>query len=165
MKGFKNVITGIAFSAAMVFSLAGCSEADLKQIGAALDTRIDERIEAALTEREALEEENEDIQYVLFLGTNDKDTNEPVFTPEEAKKKAKEILIKRMGGYTIQEAEGGWVGDDGTLYQEYSIVIYLSDTNIDAVHETAEELRQEFNQSSVLIQENRTRTEFYYGEE
>ena len=23
-----------------------------------------------------------DIQYVLYLGTNDKDTNEPVFTPE-----------------------------------------------------------------------------------
>ena len=29
-----------------------------------------------------------DIQYVMYLGTNDKDTNEPVFTPEEAKKQA-----------------------------------------------------------------------------
>ena len=165
MKGFKNVLTGTVLLAAMAFCLTGCSEAELKQIGAAVDARIDERIEAALSQREALNEENVDIQYVLFLGTNDKDTNEPVFTPEEAKEKAKEILIERLGGYTIQEANGGWLSDDGTLYQEYTIVIYLSDTDIETVHETAEELRQAFNQSSVLIQENRTKTEFYYGEE
>ena len=27
------------------------------------------------------EQPEKDIQYVLFLGTNDKDTNEPVFSP------------------------------------------------------------------------------------
>ena len=37
--------------------------------------------------------ENADIQYVLYLGTNDKDSNEPVFTPEEAQKQAEAILI------------------------------------------------------------------------
>ena len=35
-----------------------------------------------------------DIQYVLYLGTNDKDTNTPVFAPEEAREKAQEILIR-----------------------------------------------------------------------
>ena len=39
-----------------------------------------------------------DVQYVLYLGTNDKDTNEPVFTPEEAKKKAIQILLDHFGG-------------------------------------------------------------------
>ena len=34
-----------------------------------------------------------DVQYVLYLGTNDKDTNQPVFTPDEAKAKLKSILI------------------------------------------------------------------------
>ena len=43
-----------------------------------------------------------DIQYVLYLGTNDKDTNLPVFTPEEAKAKVREILIRHFGGYTLQ---------------------------------------------------------------
>ena len=99
------------------------------------------------------------------MGTNDKDTNEPVFTPEEAKEKAEEILIERLGGYTIQEANGGWKSDDGTVFQEYSLVIYLSDTDSETVHETAEVLRKEFNQSTVMIQENRTKTEFYNGEE
>ncbi len=106
-----------------------------------------------------------DTQYVLYLGTNDKDTNLPVFTPEEAKAKVREILIRHFGGYTLQEAEGGWIGDDGTLYEEHTIVIYLSDTNLDKVHAAADEMIRVFNQSSVLIQANETTTEFYVSAE
>lgn len=107
-------------------------------------------------------EENRDIQYVLYLGTNDKDSNEPVYPPEEAKKKAEEILLDHFGGFTIQEAHGGWKDGD-KVYSEYTIVIYLSDTNIDEVHSAAEEMVDTFHQSSVLIQSNETTTEFYGG--
>jgi len=103
-----------------------------------------------------------DTQYVLYLGTNDKDTNEPVFSPEEAKTQAETILLKHFGGYTIQEANGGWIDDDKT-YQEYTLVIYLSDTAPEQVHAAADEMLQVFNQSSVLIQANQTVTEFYSG--
>ena len=102
-----------------------------------------------------------DIQYVLYLGTNDKDTNQPVFAPEEAKETLKNILIRHFGGYTIQEANGGWIGDDGTTYQEYTLVIYLSDTKLDNVHTVCDELIRVFHQSSVLIQSNQTTPEFY----
>ena len=101
------------------------------------------------------------IQYVMYLGTNDKDTNKPVFTQAEAMEKAREVLIRLFGGYTIQEAHGGWIGDDGTEYQEYTLVIYLSNTTEDQVHTAADELIQMFNQSSILIQANPTKTEFY----
>lgn len=101
-------------------------------------------------------------QYVMYIGTNDKDTNEPVCTPEEAKSRVEEILIQHFGGYTIQEADGGWK-DNGIRYREYSVVVYLSDTDIDSVHAAADDLIKEFNQSSVLIQANETRTEFYGG--
>ena len=104
-----------------------------------------------------------DIQYVLYLGTNDKDTNEPVFPPKEAKEQLKQILIQRFGGYTITDANGGWVGDDGTEYQEYTLVIYLSDTTIEDVHSLCDELVDVYRQSSVLIQANETTTEFYSG--
>ncbi len=112
---------------------------------------------------EAAASETKDIQYVLYLGTNDKDTNEPVFPPEVAKEQLKEILIQRFGGYTITDADGGWIGDDGTGYQEYTLVIYLSDTSLDDVHSLCDELIEEYNQSSVLIQANETTTEFYGG--
>lgn len=109
-------------------------------------------------------QQERDVQYVLYLGTNDKDTNEPVFSPEESKEKAKEILIKNFGGYTIQEANGGWISDDGTEYQEYTLVIYLSDTSLEDVHKASDELISVFHQSSILIQGNETTTEFYAGE-
>ena len=105
---------------------------------------------------------NPDIQYVLYLGTNDKDSNKPVFTQAEAKEKAKEILIRHFGGFTIQDADGGWI-DEGTIFQEYTLVIYLSDTTQEAVHAAADELIEAFRQSSVLIQANPTKTEFYGG--
>ena len=105
-----------------------------------------------------------DEQFILYLGTNDKDTNQPVYSPEESKERAKAILMKNFGGYTIQEAEGGWRSDDGTEFQEYTLVIYLSDTDIEAVHAAASELVKEFHQSSVLINTERVQTEFYEGE-
>lgn len=104
-----------------------------------------------------------DTQYVLYVGTNDKDTNQPVFTPNEAMEKAKGILINRFGGYTIQEAHGGWIDDNGTIYQEFTVVIHLSDTNIDDVHAVCDEFIKQFNQSTILVHENKTKTEFYSG--
>ena len=101
-----------------------------------------------------------DVQYILYLGTNDKDTNKPVFTQAEAMERAREILISHFGGYTIQEANGGWIDGD-TEYQEYTLVIYLSDTTLDAIHAAADELIETFHQSAVLIQANPTTTEFY----
>ena len=109
-------------------------------------------------------QDKKDAQYVMYLGTNDKDTNEPVFNAEQARAKAEDILIKHFGGYTIQDAHGGWESD-GKRYQEYTIVIHLSDTTLDKVHAAADEMLGTFRQSSVLIQENETKTEFYSGTE
>ena len=103
-----------------------------------------------------------DVQYVLYLGTNDKDTNMPVYTPEVAKTKLQEILCEEFGGYTIQEANGGWK-DGEEYYQEYTLVIYLSDTTLEKVHQVSDRLIQEYNQSSILIHSNQTVTEFYAG--
>ena len=105
-----------------------------------------------------------DVQYVIYLGTNDKDTNQPVFSQDESKAKLEDILLKHFGGYTIQEAQGGWE-DNGTIYKEYTLIIHLSDTTIDKVHSAADEILRVFNQKSVLIQTNETKTEFYYFNE
>ncbi len=113
-------------------------------------------------DEEDTEDGAEDIQYVLYLGTNGKDTNKPVYTQSEALEVARKILIDRFGGYTIQEAQGGWV-DEGTEYREYTLVIYLSDADKQAVYAAADELIAAFDQSSILIQTNPTRTEFYSG--
>ena len=113
---------------------------------------------------EAEASEQGSIQYVLYLGTNDTDTDKPVFTQAEAQEQAQDILIRHFGGYTIQEAHGGWI-DSGKKYQEYTLVIYLSDTTLDKIHAAADEMIETFRQNSVLIQENPTKTEFYSGKQ
>ena len=86
-----------------------------------------------------------------------------MLTQEEALERTIEILLKHFGGYTVQEAHGGWISD-GKQYREYTLVIYLSDTDIDSVHAAADELLEAFHQSTVLIQKNETHTEFYSPE-
>ncbi len=125
-----------------------------------LEDLAEERVPAE--EPAAEEAADSGVQYVLYLGTNDRDTNTPVFTQAEAMERAREILIRHFGGYTIQEAHGGWI-DDGKEYQEYTLVISLSDTSLEKVHIAADELISVFRQSTVLIQENPTKTEFYAG--
>ncbi len=110
-----------------------------------------------------VEAKERDIQYVIYLGTNDKDTYEPYGTPEEAKAKVDEVLTKHFEGFTIQEANGGWTNENGTVDHEYTIVILLSDTTPEKVHAASDDLIRAFNQSSVLIQANETTTEFYSG--
>ena len=122
--------------------------------------------EVKAEEQTETQPETKDVQYVLYLGTNDKDTGVMGFESREAAKaKAAEILIANFGGYTIQEAEGGWIDDSGNKCQEYTLVIYLSDTTLEKVHAVSDELLTVFNQSSILIQANETTTEFYEGAE
>lgn len=109
------------------------------------------------------EQEEYDVQYVMYLGTNDKDSYEPFGTPEVCKARVDEVLTRHFEGFTIQEANGGWTNENGTVDHEYTVVILLSDTTLEKVHAAADDLIREFNQSSVLIQANRTKTEFYSG--
>ena len=158
----REMIIAFALAAAIAAApLAGCSSqgASASSAAGSESAASSESASAAAGADEA----GADEEFVLYLGTNDKDTNQPVYTKEESKERAKAILMKDFGGYTIQEAEGGWRSDDGTEYQEYTLVIYLSDTDIDSVHAAAKELIEEFNQSSVLINTERVATEYYEG--
>ena len=47
---------------------------------------------ALVWKQERQPEDAADIQYVLYLGTNDKDSNEPVFPPEEAKQLLDDLM-------------------------------------------------------------------------
>ena len=66
-------------------------------------------LSGVLAEDIASDPESWDIQYVIYLGTNDKDTNTPVFTQMEAIEQAKVILIRHFGGFTLRRLmAAGW---------------------------------------------------------
>ena len=158
----KTILTCALTAVIAITSLAGCASQNGNTASATGSATASQTSQAASTASTGTT--TGDKEYVLYLGTNDKDTNQPVYSREESKERAKDILMADFGGYTIQEAEGGWKGDDGSVYQEYTLVIYLSDTDIDTVHTTAKKLIDEFHQTSVLINTETVQTEFYEGE-
>ncbi len=115
--------------------------------------------QSASTSTEAALDEQQS-QYSIYLGTNDKDTNKPMDF-EKTKERLVDILLERFDGYTITDADGGWIGDDGIEYRERSLVIVLTQATDEEVHALADVLLAEFNQASVLIEKDLIASEFY----
>ena len=102
-------------------------------------------------------------QYVMYVGTNDKDTYQPEHTKDEAFDIVDRICLKYFEGYTIQEATGSWTDEKGEPTHEYTIVCYFDDTDKETVYKAADEIIKELNQNTVLIESDTISIEYYSG--
>ena len=105
--------------------------------------------------------DNTKAQYVMYVGTNDKDTYKAEVSSEEAKKIVDETCLKYFEGYTLQEARGAWTDGKNNLTHEYTLVCYFDDADINMVHKAADELITKLNQNSILIEKDMIEMEFY----
>ena len=103
------------------------------------------------------------LQYVMYVGTNDKDTYAPRFTHEEAIDIVDRICLKHFDGYTIQEATGSWIDETGTPTHEYTIVCFFDSARKEAVYAAADEIIEALNQNTVLIEVNELSSIDYYS--
>ena len=102
-------------------------------------------------------------QYVMYIGTNDKDTYKPKFTNEEAFEIVDKICLKYFEGYTIQEATGSWIDEKNNPTHEYTIVCIFDDADRDMVYKTADEILEVLNQNTVLIETSEITIDYYSG--
>jgi hypothetical protein len=102
-------------------------------------------------------------QYVMYVGTNDKDTYQPEHSQEEARDIVDQVCLKYFEGYTLQDATGAWTDETGAITHEYTLVCYFDDADKDTVHKAADDIITALNQNSVLIEENQIGMEFYSG--
>ncbi len=102
-------------------------------------------------------------QYVMYVGTNDKDTYKPEHTNEEAKKIVDEICLKYFEGYTLQDAIGSWTDEKKNITHEYTLVCYFDGADSETVHKAADEIIKALNQNTVLIEQDEIKTEYYSG--
>lgn len=102
-------------------------------------------------------------QFVMYVGTNDKDTYEQIIPTDEAKDIIDRICFKYLEGYTIQDATGSWVDDQGLATHENTIVCYFDDADRDTVYKVADEIIAALNQNSVLIENDTIQIDFYSG--
>ena len=103
------------------------------------------------------------MQYVMYVGTNDKDTNQHKYTEEEARKIVDEMCLKYFELYTLQEATGSWKDEKDNTTHEYTLVCYFDDADEATVYKVADELIEALNQNTILIEKAPVVLDYYSG--
>lgn len=103
------------------------------------------------------------IQYVMYVGTNDKDTYKMEMSREEARNIVDTVCLKYFEGYTLQDATGAWTDETGAITHEYTLVCYFDGADKATVYKAADEVIKALNQNTVLIEEDEITVEYYGG--
>ena len=101
--------------------------------------------------------------YILYVGTNDKDTYKPEISLEEAFGKVEAICVKYLKGATFDTAKETWKDETGTLPHENTIQIFICHADIDTIHKLSDEILKELNQNSIMILKGHASIQYYYG--
>ena len=100
-----------------------------------------------------MDKNNKMIKYSLYLGLNDKDTKTQKIDTLEAYKILCNLLKSyNIGGFTVYNAHGFYVHDDGTVTTENTLkieLIFIDEITIDNI---IKQLKIIFNQESVIKQ-------------
>ena len=89
----------------------------------------------------------------LYIGLNDKDTKRQELTNLDAKAEISTILFKYFpNGFTVQECQGMYRHEDGTVVCENTIKVILFDYNIGLVLDAVEDLKEKLNQECIAVE-------------
>lgn len=89
----------------------------------------------------------------LYIGLNDKDTKKQELSNLEAKAEISAILFRYFpNGFTLQECQGMYKHDDGTVVCENTIKATIFDYEFVGIFKLIEELKQKLNQESIAVE-------------
>ena len=143
-------------------STAACVVAAISLIVAVVSIIFSLKNTAPASEPEA-PSDNEIVQYVMYVGTNDKETYAPKYTEQEAKDIVDSICLKYFEGYTLQEATGSWIDEKSNVTHEYTIVCYFDGADKETVYKAADEIIVALNQNTLLIESSTINMDYYSG--
>ena len=98
-------------------------------------------------------------KYTLYVGLNDKDTKTQKIDTIEAYKIIENLLVNKVDGGTIFEANGVYKHEDGTVVIEKTLrveIMFATDTQI---KEIVEYLKIILNQESIAVQKEEITSE------
>ena len=97
----------------------------------------------------------------LYIGLNDKDTKRQEITNLDAKAEISTILFKYFpNGFTLQECQGMYRHEDGTVVCENTIKVILFDYNIGLILDAVEDLKLKLNQECIAVEHIKTTVNF-----
>ena len=104
-------------------------------------------------------------KYIIYIGTNDKDTYQQEIPTNEARDMVNAICAKYVEGYTASDAKGGWVDETDTLTQENTLVYSFYNIKEEQLIQVMDEVREKLNQNSILLERQEAVYMYYYGNE
>lgn len=97
----------------------------------------------------------------LYIGLNDKDTKQQELTNLDAKAEISTILFKYFpNGFTLQECQGMYKHNDGTVVCENTIKVILFDYNMGLVSDAVKDLKLKLNQECIAVEHIKTTVNF-----
>lgn len=97
----------------------------------------------------------------LYIGLNDKDTKRQELTNLDAKAEISTILFRYFpNGFTLQECQGMYRHEDGTVVCENTIKVILFDYNMGLVLDAVEDLKLKLNQECIAVEHIKTTVNF-----
>lgn len=103
---FVSMICGMVF---LSITLVGCNSSNV-EVASQTPSLINE-----VTDKE-------EVVYTLYFGLIDKDTGKQEMSTEASKETLINIFLEAGSGYTIYEAEGGYVNEAGEVVQNVTLV-------------------------------------------
>ena len=100
-------------------------------------------------------------KYVMYLGTNDKDTLKQEIPTEVVREQMHEICMKYADGYTLSIMEGFYRDEAGNPTREVTLVYVFFNTPLQSVKKIMDEAIVKFNQKNILLEESKSKTIFY----
>ena len=100
-------------------------------------------------------------KYTMYLGTNDKDTLKQELPTETIREQMHEICMRHVDGYTVSIMEGYYRDGAGNPTHEVTLVYVFFDTPLESVKKIMDEAQVKFNQSSILLEESKSKSIFY----
>ncbi len=89
----------------------------------------------------------------LYVGLNDKDTKKQELTNLDAKAEISTILFKHFpNGFTLQECQGMYRHEDGTVVCENTIKVTLFNYEFIGISNVIKEIKDKLNQESVATE-------------
>lgn len=102
-------------------------------------------------------------QYIMYIGTNDKDNYEQLIPTDEAREIINAICEKHVEGWTSSDAKGGWIDEKGVLTQEATLIYTFNNVEEAQVIAIMDEILTTLNQNSILLERRDVTSMFYRG--
>ncbi len=99
-------------------------------------------------------------KYVLYVGLNDKKTKLQEISTVQAYKIITNVIVANdVTGFTILEANGYYVHDNGSISIEKSLKIEFLFIDIEIIKNIIKELKKILNQESIILQTENIKSE------